>query len=263
MTWWHALLLGVLQGLTEFLPVSSSGHLAVAQLIIPGFDQPGVVFDAVLHLGTAAAVIFFERREIGRWLTTRGGLRLGALLVLGTAATAAVAFPVRNVATAAFSSSVMVGACLLVTGAVVMITRLLRGGSGTEHGMRWQQAAIVGLAQGAAVFPGLSRSGMTITAGLGSGLERAWAARFSFILSIPAIAGATLMEMIGERAHLAAAGAPFWFACCIGAVAAGTSGYVALRVVLVTVSSRVFHRFAWYCLPLGLLVVLLGLGGVL
>ena len=90
---WEAALLGLLQGLTEFLPVSSSGHLALAQLLVPGFSQPGVVFDAMLHVGTAAAVVWYERGEIRRWLTTPGGRRLLGLLVIGTIATAAIAGP--------------------------------------------------------------------------------------------------------------------------------------------------------------------------
>ena len=95
----HGLLLGVLQGLTEFLPVSSSGHLALAQMMIPGFHQPGVLFDAMLHVGTASAVVWFERSRIVRWIGTTDGRRLLGLLVLGTAATAVVGFALRGVAT--------------------------------------------------------------------------------------------------------------------------------------------------------------------
>ena len=116
MSWWHAVLLGLLQGLTEFLPVSSSGHPALAQMAIPGFEQPGVVFDAVLHVGTALAVVAFEAANLKRWLLSQDGLRLAALLLLGTAATAAVAFPLRELATGAFESLAMVGVALLVTG---------------------------------------------------------------------------------------------------------------------------------------------------
>ena len=121
----------------------------------------------------------------------------------------------------------------------------------------------MGLAQGLAVFPGISRSGLTIAAGLGAGLDRRWAARFSFLLAVPAILGATLVEVAGARAELMDLGPAFWGACLVGGVTAGVSGYVALRLVVGTVTSRVFHRFGWYCLPLGILVVALGLGGVL
>jgi len=250
-----AVLLGVLQGLTEFLPVSSSGHLALAQMLVPGFSQPGVVFDAMLHVGTAAAVVWYERGEIRRWMTTPGGRRLLGLLILGTIATAVVAFPVKNIAEAAFVRPLWIGVALVATGFVVGLTRWLPGGTKDEQGTTWRQAALIGLAQGLAVFPGLSRSGMTIASALGAGLDRGWAPRFSFLLGVPAIAGVTVLEVFDERQALAAAGAWYWLACLVGAVAAGVAGYFALKLVVKTLSSRVFHRFAWYCVPLGLLVI--------
>jgi len=263
MSWWQAVFLGVLQGVTEFLPVSSSGHLALAQRLIPGFHQPGVLFDAMLHLGTAAAIVVFERRELARWLRGAAGLRLLFLLVVGTAATAIPGLPLRHLAEAAFLRPAWVGAGLLLTGLVVLGTRFLDGGDSREESTSWRQAAAIGLAQGFAVFPGISRSGSTIAAGLGAGLEREWAARFSFLLAVPAIAGATLVELVGARGQLGVVGAGFWQACLLGSVAAAISGYFALGLVIRTVGSRVFHRFAWYCLPLGALVLMLATWGVL
>lgn len=253
----HAVVLGILQGLTEFLPVSSSGHLALAQMMIPGFSQPGVLFDAMLHVGTASAVVWFERRRIVRWAGTRGGRRLLGLLVFGTLATAVVGFTLRGVATDAFHKSLWVGMALIVTGTVVAITRFLAGGHHGEESTGWKQVLVVGLAQGIAVFPGLSRSGLTIAAGLGVGLERSWAARFSFLLGVPAIAGATVFELASNSTELASTAPAFWVACAVGMLAAGLSGYLALRVVLWAVSDRVFHRFSLYCIPLGILVVVM------
>ena len=261
MTLWQAALLGVLQGLTEFLPVSSSGHLALAQMMIPGFEQPGVVFDATLHAGTAGAVVWFERGKILDWLGSSPGRRLLALLVLGTIATVVVAFPLRRIAVAAFSQPLWVGIGLLLTGVIVAATRLLPGGSGDESSTTWRQALTIGLAQGLAVFPGLSRSGVTIAASLGSGLDRGWAARFSFLLSVPIILAVTLGQGFEERADVMIAGNGFLVACIVGALAAGITGYFALQLVIKTVSSRVFHRFAWYCIPLGLLVLVLTWAG--
>jgi len=255
-----AVLLGVLQGLTEFLPVSSSGHLALAQMVIPGFSQPGVVFDAMLHVGTAGAVIWYERREIRRWMTSPSGRRLLGLLILGTLATAVVAFPIKSVAEAAFLRPVWVGFALVVTGLVVALTKWMPGGPRDETGTTWRQAVLIGLVQGIAVFPGLSRSGLTISSALGAGLDRSWAARFSFLLGVPAIAGVAVLEVLDERHALAAAGWWYWMACLVGAIAAGFAGYFALTIVVKTLSSRVFHRFAWYCVPIGLLVVALTWG---
>jgi len=260
MSWIHAVILGVLQGLTEFLPVSSSGHLALAQMMLPGFHQPGVVFDAVLHLGTASAVVWYERKSLADWLRSKAGRRLLVLVVLGTVATGALAFPLRGVAEHAFGKAIVVGALLIVTGLIVAGTRLLPGGEADEGSISWRQVVVIGLTQGLAVLPGLSRSGATIAAGLGAGLDRAWAARFSFLLSVPAILGVTVLEVYGQRAQITAAGPSFWFACAVGAVAAATAGYLALRIVVHTLSSRVFHRFAWYVLPLGALVVAISLG---
>ena len=261
MTLWQAVLLGVLQGLTEFLPVSSSGHLALAQMLIPGFEQPGVVFDATLHAGTAGAVVWFERRKIAGWFGSVEGRSLLALLVLGTIATVVIAFPLRRPAVAAFSQPLWVGFGLLLTGVVVATTKLLPGGSRNESATTWRQALIAGLAQGLTVFPGLSRSGVTIAASLGAGLDRGWAARFSFLLSVPVIAVVTAGQIFERQAELVIAGNGFLFACAVGALAAGVTGYFALQVVIKTVSSRIFHRFAWYCIPLGVLVLALTWGG--
>ncbi len=267
MSWWQGLFLGILQGLTEFLPVSSSGHLALAQMSFGrlglAFHQPGVVFDAMLHVGTATAVVWSERRQLGRWLTTVDGRRLLGLLVLGTLATAVVAFPLRDLATAAFEQPMVIGVCLMITGLLVFSTRIFKRGHHTEATTHWKHAALIGLIQGLAVFPGISRSGATITAGLGTGLDRAWAARFSFLMSVPAIAGATVVELLSEREALAIAGTNFWGPTIIGGIAAAVVGLVALRLVIRMVSSRIFDRFAWYCLPLGAMVIALAIGGVL
>ncbi len=260
MTLWQAALLGVLQGVTEFLPVSSSGHLALAQMVIPGFHQPGVVFDAMLHVGTAFAILWFERRHIAEWAADPKGRRLIALLALGTVATAAVAFPLRPIAEGAFSRPLWVGVALVLTGLVVGVTRFLPGGSRGELDSGWRQVVTVGLVQGLAIFPGLSRSGMTIAAGLGSGLERSWAARFSFLLSVPAIAGVTVVELARAQTEVGATGYGFFLACIVGAAAAGLTGFIALQLVVKTVSSRIFHRFAWYCIPVGLLVLAFSIG---
>lgn len=256
----YALLLGILQGFTEFLPVSSSGHLALAQMLIPGFDQPGVLFDAMLHVGTAAAVVWFERRQILEWAGSATGRRVLLLLVVGTLATAVVGFALRGAATAAFERPLWVAAFLVLTGCVVAATRWLGSGDRGVERTTWREAAVIGLLQGLAVFPGLSRSGTTIAAGLGAGLERSWAARFSFLLGVPAIAGVTLVELLSHRHELATTSGGFVIACVVGAAAAAVTGYVALGIVLKTVSSRVFHRFAWYCIPVGLIVLAIVVG---
>jgi undecaprenyl-diphosphatase len=261
LSFWYSPLLGLLQGLTEFLPVSSSGHLALVQMLIRGFEQPGVVFDAMLHVGTALAVVWYERREIVRWVSHPEGRRMLGLLAVGTMATGALAFPLRGVAETAFERAAWVGVFLILTGCVVAGTRALAGGSSDQSTTTWKQALVVGLIQGVAVFPGISRSGVTIAAGLVAGLDRAWAARFSFLMSVPTILAVTVLEVFGERHQITGAGPSFVIACAVGALVAGVAGYVALGIVVRTLQSHSFHRFAWYCLPVGLLVLGLSLGG--
>jgi undecaprenyl-diphosphatase len=245
---------------TEFLPVSSSGHLALAQMLIPGFQQRGVVFDAMLHVGTACAVVWFERRQIARWLGSAGGRKPLALILLGTVATSVIALPLRASATAAFARPLWVGLALMLTGCVVGATKWLPGGSLGERDTGWRQAVSIGLAQGLAVFPGLSRSAVTIATGLSNRMERAWAARYSFLLAVPAILLATLVETAIAWEDPGRTAAKFWLACLLGAITAGITGYFAMQVVITTVSSRVFHRFSWYCFVLGGLAIAWGLG---
>jgi undecaprenyl-diphosphatase len=261
LSFWYSPLLGLLQGITEFLPVSSSGHLALVQMLIRGFEQPGVVFDAMLHVGTALAVVWYERRQIVHWVGRPEGRRLLGLLAVGTIATGVLAFPLRGLAESAFERAAWVGVFLMLTGCVVAGTRVLAGGSSDQATTTWKQALVVGLVQGVAVFPGVSRSGVTIAAGLVAGLDRAWAARFSFLMSVPTILGVTVLEVVGERHQITGAGPGFVLACAVGALVAGVAGYVALGVVVRTLSSHSFHRFSWYCLPLGLLVLALSLRG--
>jgi undecaprenyl-diphosphatase len=183
-----------------------------------------------------------------------------ALLVGGTFATAVVALPLRAPATAAFADPVWVGAALILTGVVVASTRWLPGGPRGERETGWRQAAAIGLAQGLAVFPGLSRSGMTIAAGLGSGLDRTWAAHFSFLLAVPAILAATVVEVADAWRAGVGLEPGLVGACAVGVPCAALTGFVALRFVIRSLSSASFHRFAWYCIPLGLVAVLWGLG---
>ena len=258
MTLWTAAVLGVLQGLTEFLPVSSSGHLAAVQLLIPGFQQPGVVFDAMLHVGTAAAVVWFERRHILEWVRTRSGWRLFGLIVAGTVATAAIAVPLRPLAVEAFVRPLWIGMAFLITGGLVASTKWLSGGPGDEQKMTWRQATVVGLVQGLAIFPGVSRSGSTIAAGLAAGMDRTWSARFSFLLAVPAVIMVAIFEVVGAWQVPYRPPNGFALSCIVGAVAAAVTGFFALKLVLKALSSRFFHRFAAYCIPLGLLVLTWG-----
>lgn len=248
-----AVLLGILQGLTEFLPVSSSGHLALAQMLIPGFSQPGLFFDVMLHVGTMVSVLALEWGRVREAFRQGYAGRLVGLLFLGTAATAAVAFPLRGWAEAAFAKPLWVAAGFALT--AVLLLGSSKSRSEGDRIPSWGQAVAVGLAQGVAVFPGLSRSGSTISVGLAVGVTRPWAADFSFLLSLPAVAGATLVEVIKEKDALVASGSQWLAPALAGSVAAAVTGLFALAAVRKLVHSGRLSVFAWYLLPLCLVVV--------
>lgn len=262
MTHLSAILLGCLQGLTEFLPVSSSGHLALAQLLLPAFQQPGLVFEVALHLGTTAAVLVLEWRRL--WDAFRGRylVRLAGQLVVATVATAAIALPLRRAAEHAFDHPLAVSAGLALTGVLLLFVTRLDGGRWGPADMPWRAALLVGLAQGVAVMPGISRSGATIVAGVGGGLERRWAADFSFLLSVPAVLGAAVVEGWSHREALAAAPSSLWWAAGGGALAAAVVGGAALVAVRRLVLGGRLHLFAYYVLPLAALTVALRFAGV-
>lgn len=270
-----ALLLGALQGLTEFLPVSSSGHLALARSLLPAgaLASPGILFEVVVHLGTLAAALAYLRREVAsvvRSLFPSAGSTgdaarahrrlLGLLLVAAAPAGAAgvlLAGPVRS----AFAGPEIASLGLLATGTVLLASRRLvkpDGGSEDEGGAAPKSAGDalrIGLAQAAAILPGVSRSGMTIVAGRLRGMSGGAAARFSFLLSAPVIAGAAVVEGAsafsgGSPAGTGATG-PVALELALGFAAAFLFGSAALRWVFRWLARERFHQFGWYCLSLG------------
>ncbi|MGD1147519.1 MAG: undecaprenyl-diphosphate phosphatase [Thermoanaerobaculaceae bacterium] len=261
MTHWDALVLGIVQGLTEFLPVSSRGHLALAQALMPGFSQPGLVFDVALHLGTVLAVVALEWRRIVEVVRHRYLLRLTAQLALAMVGTSIFALPLRHWAEDAVRYPLLIAAGFTVT-AVVLLAVRNRAGRIEGRGMTWGASAVVGVAQGIVVLlPGMSRSGTTICAGLASGLERKWAADFSFLLSIPAILGAAVVEGWTHHAELAAARGLLALAL-IGALTAAVVGLASLILVRRLVQRGRLYLFAWYLLPLAAVTAALSVMGV-
>jgi len=254
--------LGLVQGITEFLPVSSSGHLVIVQDLF-GWSGPGLPFAVVLHLATMAATVLFFRVDIMRnlreWLlglfTAEGrglpGWKYGWGVIVGTLLTALVVLIVKPVVDVLFTSTLFVGFALLVTGFV------LRYGSRISPGelpVSLSSGLKVGLAQGLAVFPGISRSGTTIVTGLRAGLSREEAFSFSFLLSLPAILGAAILEVTeagGLSGVLTSLPKGWW----IGVVVAFGSGLLALSVLRRVVTRGRLGFFSLYCLTAGLLVV--------
>ncbi len=266
----EAIILGLVQGATEYLPVSSSGHLVIAQHLF-GLEEPVLFFDIVLHLGTLLAVVGYYRRDIMEIvLETLGGLRdlwerqrpadvlekrpafqLGLMIVLGTIPTAVLGLAFEETFERLFGSVRWVGFMLMATGVVLALTRLTDGGEEGRTMPTWKDALIIGFVQGLAITPGISRSGSTIAAALFLGMERSQAARYSFLLSLPSIIGALILK-IGDPAEGVGT-----LALSLGFVSAAISGYFCLALLVRLVKKGRFSWFAPYCLAIGLAAVLL------
>ncbi|MEL6343906.1 MAG: undecaprenyl-diphosphate phosphatase [Myxococcota bacterium] len=254
-----AVILGIVQGLTEFLPVSSSGHLVLFQQYLPVSGDP-VAFDLVLHIGTLLPVIVVYRNDL--WsivrdlfvgegpMRERPGVRLLLLMFIGSIPTALIGLALEDVFEQLFANALSVGVAFALTGAILWGTRALTPGDEDERTMPWWKAVMIGIAQGIAITPGISRSGSTIAAGLFLGLDREVAARYSFLLSIPAILGAFLL-----KARDLESAAVDVLPLAAGFVAAAVSGYLALVVLLRLVRSGDFSWFALYLWPLAVLAV--------
>lgn len=263
---YQGIVLGILQGLTEFLPVSSSGHLILGQRLF-GITEAALFFDVSVHMGTLGAVFLVFFQDIKHMLLSLAGLFreksagkpfaarvredesswLAVLIAVGSVPTAIIGLVLKQFEQVLFSSIVIVGAMLLLTGTILWFSRLLYSKTGVFTSLGMKQALFIGVVQGLAVIPGISRSGSTIAAGLFAGLDGRHAARFSFLLSIPAILGAQVLSINDALKE----GFRYDPAALYGALAAFLSGYVALIVLLKIVKKGRFHFFAPYCWALG------------
>ena len=263
-----ALLLGLLQGVTEFLPISSSGHLALAQSFIPGFSQPGVLFDTALHIGTLVAVcIYFWKDLWGMFLSlfssdtreTRDSRRLLWLLIVGSVPTAVIGLLFRKQFEAMFNDIYGVGEWFIVTGILLFLTDRVTTRGRDLSAMGFIDALVIGVAQGLAIIPSLSRSGSTIAAGVFLGLERGLLVRYSFLLSIPAVAGAFVLELVAHRHEALQGFDPLAYG--VGILAALVAGYWSIAVLLNMTRSRRLSVFAYYCWAIGGLALFLAARG--
>ena len=269
---WKAVLLGIIQGATEWLPVSSSGHLAIAQRLLG--ESPPLVFDILLHFGTLAAVLTFFKEDVKRLVlaflalvkdalsgNARGELRrdpdkrLALLLLIGSIPIGILGFLLEPMAERSYTNMAFVGGALVLTGAIMYPTGTLRGRRDVEN-LTIRDTIWVGLAQAASIFPGLSRSGFTISTGLYLGLDKRTAARFSFLLAIPAIIGATIYEL--TSAQLEAVEVESYMV--IGMMTSAIVGYLTIWPVIVAVRRRRLHIFSYYCWAVGALLLLWSLG---
>jgi undecaprenyl-diphosphatase len=256
----QAIILGLMQGATEFVPVSSSGHLVLVPWLL-GWNDPGLVFDTVVHWGTLLAVLAFFWRDwwtlLSAWLR---GLRhwdwhdpmarLAWLLILGTIPAAVLGYLLESSFETLLSIPVWTSIFLLVTAALLALAEWLGKRLRDADDLRWPDALLIGLAQAAAIFPGISRSGATMSVGLFRGLERPVAARFSFLLSMPIILGAGLLPVV-DLLQTPAAPAEL-SVLFVGFAAAAVSGYLCIWGLLRYLQRGKLYPFAIYCALAGL-----------
>jgi len=271
MDWIQALILGIVQGLTEFLPVSSSGHLVLFQNLF-GLKEPELLFDVCVHVGTLIAVLAVFQREIrnilmsllriaslkrasGRWRAVydqNEEIRIVALIVVGSIPTALLGLLFKDAVDTVFGSVGIVGWMLLVTGTVLWLTRKTAASGRSLNKTAIKDALIIGLVQGLAIVPGISRSGSTIAVALFLGIDREIAGRFSFLLSIPAILGALVLSFDPSLSHTTIQTEVI----LLGVFASAIVGYGALKVLLRLVKKGRIYRFAPYCWLIGALALI-------
>ncbi len=275
MTALEAIILGIIQGLTEFLPVSSSGHLVLFQQLF-GLKEAELFFDVCVHLGTLLPVLVVFRQEIinivaavlrlfsptdpaktiRQKIESDGDLKLALLIVVGSIPTAVLGFFFRGIADPLFASAFITGWMLMVTGLLLWLSRwaATRVEQHSADRLTSKNAFIIGIMQGLAIIPGISRSGSTISIGMLLGINREMAARYSFLLSIPAIIGAGLLSLKEGLSRPD----PAIDIALLGAVAAALVGYAALKSLLHVVKKGRLYWFAPYCWLAGILAIVFG-----
>ena len=279
----EAVIMGLIQGLTEFLPVSSSGHLAIFKNVFQMNTDTGILFDVLLHIGTLAAVFIVYHRDIGKMIREGFGLlgdacanigiffqnrfskeeipyrrvirngyrKFDMLVIVSTIPTAVIGYTAQDLVEAASGLLLVPGICLILTSILLFISDRVKEKGKSPKNVTYTNAFGIGICQGIATLPGLSRSGTTITACLVSGFDRNFAVKYSFIMSIPAILGAAVLQLkdIGSL-KIAPAEVGYYV---IGMVIAAVVGYICIKTLLVVVRRKKFTYFAAYCLIVGVL----------
>lgn len=260
----ESLLLGLIQGLTEFLPISSSGHLVLAKALLQQDLNQGITFEVVVHFGTLCSILLYYKKEIASiiqslWsLVTHPGsvsqkiqndqdIQLSGFILVSMIPALIVGLTLEDVIEYYLLNPVNVSWMLLVTGTLLFATKYV---TPKDRPLNTSRSFIIGLAQALAIIPGISRSGSTISIGLYLGMKRKEVANFSFLMVIPVIAGAMLIKVLEllETGILMDALIPL----LIGFITAFISGYLALKYLIIILQNRGIHPFAWYCWAVGL-----------
>ncbi|NQT89809.1 MAG: undecaprenyl-diphosphate phosphatase [Candidatus Omnitrophica bacterium] len=244
----EAIISGVVQGLTEFLPISSSGHLVLLHRYF-GYQEPRLIFDIFLHVGTLFAVIVYFWRDIINLITKQKRLLL--LIIIASIPTAVIGFLFKDLLKSLFVNVRVVGIMLFVTAGFLFIGEWAAGRKKDKTGLSWFKALVIGIVQGISIIPGISRSGSTISTGMFLGLEKKEAVRFSFLLSIPAILGA-LAFMLRNGAGMSVD----TLSLLAATASAFVVGLAAIYILIKAVARARLKFFAIYCLLMGTLILL-------
>lgn len=276
MTIWNAIILGLVQGIAEFLPISSSGHLSVLQNLFHMSTAEGghMFFDVLLHLGTLVSIcivywgelkaMVLETVQVFREMKLPAAerqqqlpaARLVLMIVIATLPLFLV-LPINDYVEQLYYHTLFIGIAFVLTGFLLFVSDRMPAGRRTEKTMRVKDALIIGLCQAVATIPGLSRSGTTITAGMATGLNRDFAVKFSFLMSIPAVLGANILTLIKSiKAGIDTSLLPAYL---VGMLVAMVSGVFAIRLVKHITSKGRFGSFAYYCWGVGALTIVLSL----
>lgn len=242
----QALVLGAVQGATEFLPVSSSGHLVIMQILFK-FKEPPVFFDILLHCGTVLSIIFFYKKNIYRYL-----IKYWQMIFIGTLPAVFLGLFLNNYLALIFGSITGVGISLLVTAGILFSTCSLKKGEKPIAKLSFHNSLMIGFGQAVAIMPGVSRSGAAIVAGLWQGLNREAAFLFSLLLAIPAILGASVLQLTNPELIAKES----WHIYLSGIFTSFITGVAALYLLRNLVLKGKLVYFAWYCLFLGLIIIL-------
>lgn len=285
MNFLYAIIMGIIQGATEFLPVSSSGHLAIFQHLFNLNADTGVLFESLLHLGTLVAVCIVFWKDVKnlvihglgligdvfingyswviskikhedrpmRKLITNAYRKFAALIIITSIPTAIIGLALSKVIESASRLLIIPGVCLVITAIVLLLVDGRPGGIKKAKKTTYKDAAVIGVAQGIATLPGISRSGSTIAACLFCGMDRGFAVRYSFLASLPAIVGANILELrhIGSEAMSGSLIASY----IIGMIVAGLVGFVCIKVMINIVKKSRYQYFAYYCAAIGIISI--------
>lgn len=246
MNFWQVFSLAVIQGLTEFLPISSSGHLVVLQKFF-GFSEPIVAFDVLLHLGSLVAILFFFRKQVKELVFNwQENSRIILLIILGSIPAGLVGFFLKKPLERFFSSIQLLAFSYLVTSLLLFSVKFIKGKErGSLKEISLFQALVVGLCQALAVLPGISRSGATIISGLWLGLSAKTSFVFSFLLAVPAIIGASFLELPAMAKQAGGCGLAL-----LGMMTSAVTSFLAIAALERVLQTRKLPLFGWYCLIL-------------